>query len=187
MTRVASQNFHASSVNSNPLLRAAINHTVNPIADLAPMQATAQRQRWMSVLAKANAGEIDSACRPLGTLPHTQWLRKPETGLVMVRGRAGGSGAKFNLGEMPVTRCAVRLNSHDGVMGVAWVQGRDARHAELAARLDALLQVPAHHDRIQRHVIQPLAAMQAARRDLAARKAAATKVDFYTLARGEDK
>ena len=143
-----------------------------------------QRQRWMSVLAKASADAIESACMPLGALPDTQWLRRPETGLVMVRGRAGGSGAKFNLGEVPVTRCALRLDTGiGGVMGVAWVQGRDARHAELAARLDALLQVPQHHDQIARHVIEPLAALQAARHDLIARKAAATKVEFYTLAR----
>lgn len=142
----------------------------------------------MSVLAKSNAEAIESACKPLGALPAVQWLRAPETGLVMVRGRAGGSGAKFNLGEMAVTRCALRMDRGDngssgGVMGVAWVQGRDARHAELAARLDALLQMPQHHDQILRHVIEPLAALQAARRDLMARKAAATKVEFYTLAR----
>jgi alpha-D-ribose 1-methylphosphonate 5-triphosphate synthase subunit PhnG len=146
-----------------------------------------RRQRWLSVLAKASADAIESACRPLGALPAIQWLRRPETGLVMVRGRAGGSGEKFNLGEVPVTRCALRLDGESGnaigVMGVAWVQGRDARHAELAARLDALLQIPAHHDQIHRHVIEPLAALQAARRDLIARKAAATKVEFYTLAR----
>jgi alpha-D-ribose 1-methylphosphonate 5-triphosphate synthase subunit PhnG len=164
-------------------MRGNDTHSVNAKGGLS--SAAAQRQRWMSVLAKSNVEAIESACKPLGALPDTQWLRKPETGLVMVRGRAGGSGAKFNLGEVPVTRCALRLDSC--VMGVAWVQGRDARHAELAARLDALLQEPAHHDRIHRHVIEPLAAMQAARCDLAARKAAATKVDFYTLARGEDK
>jgi alpha-D-ribose 1-methylphosphonate 5-triphosphate synthase subunit PhnG len=103
----------------------------------------------------------------------------------MVRGRVGGSGAKFNLGEMPVTRCALRLDG--GAVGIAWVKGRDARHAELAARLDAMLQEPRFHDQVHQHVIKPIAALQAAQRDLDARKAAATKVDFYTLARGEDK
>ena len=140
-----------------------------------------QRKRWMSVLAKADRGAIESACKPLGELPQTEWLRQPETGLVMVRGRIGGSGAKFNLGEVPVTRCAVRLDS--GTVGIAWVQGRDSQHAALAARLDALLQEPQYYRAIQNHVIEPLAAAQAARRDLVARKAAATKVEFYTLAR----
>ncbi len=140
-----------------------------------------QRKRWMSVLAKADRDAIESACKPLGELPQTQWLRQPETGLVMVRGRIGGSGAKFNLGEVPVTRCAVRLES--GTVGIAWVQGRDAQHAALAARLDAMLQEPQYYRAIQTHVIEPLAVTQAARRDLIARKAAATKVEFYTLAR----
>lgn len=135
----------------------------------------------MSVLAKADRSAIESACKPLGELPQTEWLRQPETGLVMVRGRIGGSGAKFNLGEVPVTRCAVRLDS--GTVGIAWVQGRDSEHAALAARLDAMLQEPRYYRAIQNHVIGPLAVAQAARRDLIARKAAATKVEFYTLAR----
>jgi alpha-D-ribose 1-methylphosphonate 5-triphosphate synthase subunit PhnG len=140
-----------------------------------------QRSRWLSVLAKARLGDIAAACKALGELPRVQWLRQPETGLVMVRARIGGGGAKFNLGEVPVTRCAVRLDS--GTVGMAWVQGRDAQHAALAATLDALLQEPRHQRAIQQHVIEPLAALQAQSRDLAARKAAATKVDFYTLAR----
>jgi alpha-D-ribose 1-methylphosphonate 5-triphosphate synthase subunit PhnG len=142
---------------------------------------TLQRQRWMSVLAKADSSAIESACKALGELPHAQWLRQPETGLVMVRGRIGGGGAKFNLGEVPVTRCAVRLDS--GTVGMAWVQGRDAGHAALAARLDALLQEPQYRRPIHTHVIEPQAPVQTARRDLIARKAAATKVEFYTLAR----
>ena len=147
----------------------------------AEITATTQRQRWMSILAKANAGAIEAACKTLGELPQRQWLRPPQTGLLMVRGRIGGTGAKFNLGEVPVTRCALRLAS--GTVGMAWVQGRDAQHAELAAQLDALLQEPAHHEQIRTQVIEPLAAQQAARRDVAARKAAATQVAFYTLAR----
>jgi alpha-D-ribose 1-methylphosphonate 5-triphosphate synthase subunit PhnG len=149
------------------------------VATKAP--TTLQRQRWLAVLAKAERGALESVCKPLGELPRMQWLRRPETGLVMVRGRVGGTGAKFNLGEVPVTRCAVKLDS--GTVGIAWVQGRDAEHATLAARLDALLQEPQHCERIHTHVIEPLAAAQAARREGAARKAAATKVAFYTLAR----
>ncbi len=142
----------------------------------------------MSVLALADAGALEAVCKPLAevTQAQWQWLRPPQTGLVMVRGRIGGTGAKFNLGEVPVTRCALRLardNGGAGIVGMAWVQGRDARHAEWAARLDALLQEPACHEQIHTQVIVPLAAAQAARRDVAARKAAATKVEFYTLAR----
>lgn len=138
----------------------------------------------MSVLAQADASALETACGSLNELTQAQWqwLRPPETGLVMVRGRAGGTGAQFNLGEMPVTRCALRSGT-GATIGVAYVQGRNVRHAELAARLDALLQEPANCERIHTHVIEPLAAAQAARRDEASRKAAATKVEFYTLAR----
>ena len=64
----------------------------------------------MSILAKVDRAALESACRALGDLPRAHCLRPPETGLVMVRGRMGGSGGKFNLGEVAVTRCAVRLD-----------------------------------------------------------------------------
>jgi alpha-D-ribose 1-methylphosphonate 5-triphosphate synthase subunit PhnG len=98
----------------------------------------------------------------------------------MVRGRAGGDGAPFNLGEMTVTRCSVALA--DGTLGHAYVAGRDARQAELAALLDACLQQPALHAALHAAVVQPLAATQAEARASVARKAAATKVEFFTMA-----
>lgn len=139
------------------------------------------RRRWMSVLATADRMVLEAACRGWVEMEPIQYLRPPEVGLFMVRGRAGGTGAKFNLGEVPVTRCAVRLAS--GTVGMAWVRGRDTQHAALAARLDALLQEPPHHQRIYEKIIAPLARNQAAQRELAARKAAATKVEFFTVAR----
>jgi alpha-D-ribose 1-methylphosphonate 5-triphosphate synthase subunit PhnG len=174
----ASQNFHATCVDYAHVY--PVWCIVNRVELLHPPQPQ-QRGRWMSVLAKADLGALEAACKALGELPPTQWLRQPEMGLVMVRARIGGGGAKFNLGEVPVTRCAVRLDS--GTVGMAWVQGRSAQHAALAAKLDALLQEPRHQRAIQQHVIEPLAALQAQQRDLIARKAAATKVDFYTMAR----
>ena len=113
-------------------------------------------------------------------LPAFTWLRRPEHGLAMVRARAGGSGAKFNLGEMTITRCALRLES--GASGVAYIQGRDARKAELAALADALLQTKAVR-RVKAELIEPLRAQLAARAAAMQRKAQATRVDFFTLAR----
>jgi alpha-D-ribose 1-methylphosphonate 5-triphosphate synthase subunit PhnG len=110
-------------------------------------------------------------------------LRRPEVGLVMLRGRAGGSGRRFNLGEMTVTRCAVRLA--DGTVGHGYVQGRDKAKAELVARFDALLQTDAGRDLLPA-LVEPLAAAQAAARAETARKAAATWVEFFTLARGSE-
>jgi alpha-D-ribose 1-methylphosphonate 5-triphosphate synthase subunit PhnG len=140
------------------------------------------RKRWISVLARAKgAAEIAARLEHAPPLPAHQRLRGPETGLVMLRGRAGGDGAPFNLGEMTVTRCSVRLADGSAV-GHAYVAGRDSRQAELAAALDAALQIPALRLVLMREVIAPLAEAQAARAEEAARKAAATRVEFFTLA-----
>jgi alpha-D-ribose 1-methylphosphonate 5-triphosphate synthase subunit PhnG len=144
----------------------------------APMSAPEARQRWMSVLARAEAAELETASE--GLLPGWTRLRGPEAGLIMLRGRAGGTGAPFNLGEATVTRCSVR--TAEGVVGHATVLGRDARRAELAAALDAALQDAALHDRIEAAVVAPLEAAQQRARDLAARRAAATQVQFFTMA-----
>lgn len=111
-------------------------------------------------------------------------IRKPETGLVMLRGRMGGTGAAFNLGEATVTRCAVRTAK--GHEGHAYVMGRNHEHARIAAVCDALLQDENDHAMVEALVLQPLEKRIAEQRSLAARKAAATKVDFFTLVRGEN-
>ena len=51
------------------------------------------RRRWMAVLARATANELATAAD--GRLPAFTRLRGPEIGLVMLRGRAGGTGAPF--------------------------------------------------------------------------------------------
>lgn len=138
------------------------------------------RRRWMAVLARAGAEEIAARLALCPALPDHVRLRGPEAGLVMVRGRQGGIGAPFNLGEMTVTRCTVR--NADGRIGHAYIAGRDARRAELAASLDAALQDPARRATLEARVIAPLAAAQAAHRAEAASRAAATRVQFFTLA-----
>lgn len=139
------------------------------------------RRRWMAVLAKAAPAELETACCALGTLPAYTWMRPPETGLVMIRGRIGGTGAKFNMGEMTVTRCTLRLDG--GSIGYACVRGRDSRHVELAAIVDAMMQHGTRGVEIESLVIARLEHSHHARRQLAARKAAATKVEFFTVAR----
>jgi len=140
----------------------------------------AARRLWMSVLARASAAEISSRLAPFTPLPRFTCLRGPESGLAMLRGRAGGAGAPFNLGEMTVTRCTVRTET--GFTGHAYVAGRDARQAELAALVDALMQDSVHHDALEKNMIAPLAKAQQDRRDAVARKAAATRVEFFTMA-----
>lgn len=142
-----------------------------------------ERAGWMSLLAKAPRDTLLEAAVHYGELPSFTWLRKPETGLAMVRARAGGTGGQFNLGEMSITRCALRLAS--GEMGVAYVGGRDKRHAELAAIFDALMQSGAR-DAVQANVLQPIEQTLAQRQRQALSEAQATKVEFMTMVRGED-
>jgi alpha-D-ribose 1-methylphosphonate 5-triphosphate synthase subunit PhnG len=146
--------------------------------------AVAARQAWMAALAKAPLADLERAWSDLAPQPSFTRLRPAETGLVMVRGRISGSGQPFNIGEMTMTRAAVRLE--DGPTGFGHVAGRSARHAELAALFDALLQDPARQEALIAGVITPLAARTAAERTRKAAEVAATKVDFFTLVRGED-
>ena len=144
----------------------------------------AARRRWMSELALATTETLEARWARLAEPPRYRRLRGPEVGLVMVRGRAGGTGARFNLGEMTVSRCTVRLD--DGTLGHAWVGGRDRRHAELAAVFDALLQDPERGAVLGEGLIDALARDRAERRQAAAARVAASRVEFFTMVRGED-
>lgn len=144
----------------------------------------AARKDWMGVLARAELDALETAYEGLTQTPRHVMLRTPETGLVMVQARANGTGQKFNAGEMTVTRCSVRLPA--GTVGHAYIAGRSRRHAELAAVFDALLQEPDHVESISQTLIEKLRVDQNAKRMIARRKAAATKVDFFTMVRGED-
>ncbi|MCU0904098.1 MAG: phosphonate C-P lyase system protein PhnG [Tabrizicola sp.] len=140
----------------------------------------AVRKGWMSLLAKASPARL-AALMP--DLPDHSLLRAPECGAVMVRGRTGATGSAFNLGEITVTRCSVRLPC--GTVGHAWVQGRDKAHARRAAVADAMLQT-AGSELLTRTVLAPLDAERRATRAARAETAAKTKVEFFTMVRGED-
>ncbi|MQY42294.1 phosphonate C-P lyase system protein PhnG [Epibacterium sp. SM1969] len=143
----------------------------------------AARKAWMSVLAQADADHLATLWAEFGRDPGFSWLRAPEVGGVMVRGRMGGTGAPFNLGEMTVTRCALSLEN--GAVGHGYVQGRSKVQAEIAAKVDALMQ-GAEAAELERVVLTPLRDARDSQKAKRADKAAATKVDFFTLARGED-
>jgi len=140
------------------------------------------RPAWMALLSRAPLPLLEQALAAQATIP-MQWLRKPETGLYMVQGRAGGTGARFNLGELTVTRCALRVGGDDSAVGVAYVMGRNHRQAQLAAVADALLQDPAQHERIDDTVLQPVRQFLALQQAQRAARAQSTKVDFFTVAR----
>jgi alpha-D-ribose 1-methylphosphonate 5-triphosphate synthase subunit PhnG len=142
----------------------------------------ARRKSAMAVLAHAQTSEIAKLLAGLD-LPTCEELREPEDGLVMVRGRIGGDGAAFNLGEATVSRAAVRLSS--GEIGVGYVLGRDTAKAGMIALCDALIQARDHAGAVEARVVAPLRAAMIAARAQRAAEAAATRVDFYTMVRGE--
>lgn len=141
------------------------------------------RQEWMALLARSPLPLLESALeahRP----QQPQWLRRPETGLMMVQGRTGGQGERFNLGEITVTRCALRLHAdHSQPVGVAYVLGRNHRQAWLAAVADALLQDPARHAELSQALLAPIRAHLAMQEAERQQRTQDTRVDFLTLAR----
>ena len=145
-------------------------------------EVVALRRRAMAVLADSATDDIAERMSALA-VPQYEELRTPENGLVMLRGRIGGDGAPFNLGEATVTRAAVRLAT--GESGFAYVLGRDTRKARLIAICDAMIQSK-DHVRVLDAVIAPLERELTERRQRVDAETAATKVNFFTLVRGED-
>lgn len=141
-----------------------------------------QRKAAMTVLAHSDAAEIARRLEPIAVPAH-EILREPENGLVMLRGRIGGDGAPFNLGEATVSRAAVRLAT--GQVGFGYTLGRDRQKAQMIALCDALVQSDEFSDAVEQYVLTPLRAAMISERDRRAAETAATRVDFYTMVRGE--
>jgi len=142
----------------------------------------AERQRVMAALAAAPTRALAEIWDEWADKPQTQRVRGPETGLVMVRGRTGGGGSPFNLGEATVTRATVRLPG--GEIGHSYALGRDGEKAVVAATLDALWQTEA-----RQRVMEAVALLEQAASEADARRraeTAATRVNFFTMVRGED-
>ncbi|ANW01038.1 phosphonate C-P lyase system protein PhnG [Bradyrhizobium icense] len=142
----------------------------------------AQRKAAMAVLAHSGAGDIAGHLAAIAVPAHEN-LREPENGLVMLRGRIGGDGAPFNLGEATVSRAAVRLAT--GEIGFGYVLGRDRQKAQMIALCDAMVQSTELSGEVETRVIAPLREAMIADRSRKAAEAAATRVDFYTMVRGE--
>ena len=156
--------------------------------ELPDLSSQQTRQHWMAILANAPLQSIERTVSCCDPLPSYHYLRVPEIGLTMVRGRTGGTGQPFNLGEITLTRCVVQLDEtdkHRAINGFGYVAGRSPRHAELAAMCDALLQHPAWRQIIYRQVVAPLAVEAQQRQAKATRQTDATQVNFLTMLRGE--
>ena len=155
--------------------------------------AVATRREWLAILARTPRACMKDALDAAldgASPPEFDWLRAPDIGLAMVRGRVGGSGDAFNLGEVTVTRATLRLRVREGrsavaAVGIAVHMGRDKERAKLAALADALLQTPAFEARMQEHLLAPLAARIAENRAQKQARAAGTKVEFFTMVRGD--
>lgn len=142
------------------------------------LAAATPRQRWLAVLARTPVAVIDAALAGYDTGDAT-WPRRGEMGMIMLEGRAGGTGQRFSLGQATVTRATCLLK---GSTGVGYVMGHAPEQAEAMALADALLQGP-DHDALEAALIGPQALAQAAEVEATSRKAAATQVRFFTMER----
>ncbi|BEU77030.1 phosphonate C-P lyase system protein PhnG [Enterobacter asburiae] len=145
---------------------------------------TTTRQRWMRVLAHSQPAALAARMNALSLTPDYDTLRASEIGLVQIQARMGGTGERFFAGDATLTRAAIRLNS--GTLGYSYVLGRDKAHAERCAVIDALLQEQPYFQTLMETLIAPLEADRAAR--IAARQAEVntSRVDFFTLVRGDN-
>ena len=154
-----------------------------PAATHACGEAPSARQGWLSLLARASVAELEQTLLRFSPLPRYEFLRRAEPGMVMLRARMGGTGDPFNLGETSVTRCSVRLSG--GHVGTGYVLGRERRKAELVAVFDALLQDPDHRPRLELSLLDPLRSRLSRQRGDSAMASGSTKVEFFTMVRGE--
>ncbi|MDW6025562.1 phosphonate C-P lyase system protein PhnG [Mesorhizobium sp. BAC0120] len=144
----------------------------------------AARQAAFAILSHAAPDELKRLWEEAGLPSQAHLLRGPEIGLVTLRGRIGGGGAPFNFGEATVTRATVRLS--DGSVGHSYALGRDKEKAKLAAIADALWQDPTRRAEVEVKILEPLRAAAAAAEKKRRAETAASKVDFFTMVRGED-
>jgi len=149
----------------------------------APSGAASARKSLMATLAASSPEAVAEKFETL-TPPGFDLVRQPETGLVMVRGRMGSTGSPFNLGEVTVTRCVVRLAT--GETGSSYSLGRNKQKALQSAVIDALWQRDDMKARIEADIIVPLAETQASDKDTVREETEATKVNFFTMVRGDN-
>jgi alpha-D-ribose 1-methylphosphonate 5-triphosphate synthase subunit PhnG len=146
-------------------------------------EGAAERRESMRLLARATLAELSAAWKAIADKPDVTPVRGPETGLVMVRGRIGGGGDPFNLGEATVSRATVRLAT--GEIGHGQLLGTDKERARYAAIFDALYQNETYHPAVEA-LHEQIAARIAAKDRRKAEETAANRVDFFTMVRGED-
>ena len=148
------------------------------------MEQQTDRQRWLSVLAHSSAALLEAHWQALNLQPEFTLVRPAEIGLTRLQARMGATGKRFVMGDATVTRAVVQLG--DGTLGYSYLLGRDKAHAERCALIDALLQQPETRALLEEKIITPLAAWRDEQLQLRAREIASSKVDFFTLVRGDN-
>ena len=180
-------------------------HSVNDVKNSHPVK---NRQQLLSVLSKSSFDDINRFWQSLSIVPSYSLLKAPEVGMTMVRAKTGGTGQAFNMGEMTVTRTVIRLDVSEGhlkessseekgveekcveekrtdIIGFGYTAGRDTKKSELIAVVDAYFQLPEYTDLIEEKILQPLLDKQRHQEESEAKKVDATKVNFFTMVRGE--
>lgn len=157
---------------------------MNEKTDVTGMSSPqSKRQAWLATLARADLTDLEKAVSDLNEKPDYHFDRAPEFGMVMSEGRAGGTGRRFNLGHVSITRTALRLKS--GEQGVGYCLGQNEKKAEYIALFDALMQTEQAAE-LNESLIEPLKQAQADDRQTSSRKSASSSVDFFTMVRGEN-
>jgi alpha-D-ribose 1-methylphosphonate 5-triphosphate synthase subunit PhnG len=180
-------------------------HSVNDVNNSHPIK---NRQKLLSVLSKSSFDDINLFWQSLSIVPSYSLLKAPEVGMAMVRAKTGGTGQTFNMGEMTVTRTVIRLDVSEGhlkessfkessledkgleekytdIIGFGYTAGRETKKSELIAVIDAYFQLPKYTDLLEEKILQPLLDQQKDQEEMAASKVDATKVNFFTMVRGE--
>jgi len=144
---------------------------------------TINREDWIGLLGSADPTDLESALEKLNHPIEFNHIVKPETGMLMVQAKADGTNSRFNLGEITISKCILEINGQ--YMGAGWTMGTNLRHAELAALFDGLFQDPLFQETLNQTLIPLLKEKQQAKNDRRLKDAADTKVEFFTLKRGE--
>ncbi|OEF28979.1 phosphonate C-P lyase system protein PhnG [Vibrio rumoiensis] len=151
--------------------------------ELTPKTKTL-RQQWMSTLATADFDQLTTLWQAQHYTPDYQLIRAPEIGLAQVQARMGGTGNRFNVADITVTRCVVKLASGD--LGYSYLSGRNKPHAQLAAVIDGLMQSETYQQELMLSIIKPLQMSREKKHTQRQQQVASSKVDFFTLVRGDD-
>src|SRR6266849_359503 len=102
---------------------------------------------------------------------------------VLAHSDAAGIASRLDVLALPDHE--ILREPENGLVMVRGRIGRDRQKARMIALCDALIQSNEFAEAVEAEVIAPLRAQMISERDRRAAETAATRVDFYTLVRGE--